>query len=102
MKNFCDLPNKFGCREDTLAHLMDLMRQGGKSIPCETEEAVELFLWILQQLHAYSWKPPTYDITLYKLCVPWWSLTFAGDYWPIFFQCIPVCICDVPKYLREK
>lgn len=52
MKNFCELPNKFGCREDTLAHLMDLMRQGGKSIPCETEEAVELFLWILQQLRA--------------------------------------------------
>lgn len=52
MKNFCELPNKFGCREDALAHLMDLMRQGGKSIPCETEEAVELFLWILQQLRA--------------------------------------------------
>lgn len=52
MKNFCETPNKFGCREDTLNHFMDLMRQGGKSLPCERVESVELFLWILQQLHA--------------------------------------------------
>lgn len=58
MKNFCELPNKFGCREDTLAHLMDLMRQGGKSIPCETEEAV-VFMGS-SAITCLSWKPPTY------------------------------------------
>ncbi|XP_033739986.1 uncharacterized protein LOC117329879 isoform X2 [Pecten maximus] len=50
LKSFCSYPSCYGCTEEMKEHVTSILLEGRRSEPINSEDAKELFQWMLQKI----------------------------------------------------